>query len=348
MGSIAISETKPRRQFDWPTVDGAHTVHVKGDNDVGIQSIVFNSEGTQFAVSCRDKSVRIWNYRTRLEVAKLAHTMPVTAVAWMDHDSGVVTLGDNGIVSTWTRNAQNKWQWAKILDARGRQSSEDPACMAFVRDRIAIAFPRAGVKIWLFIKGTWLPQRAIIRQNVTALRFIQDGEALIGGTSDGVLWHCEVPNGTLKALAFLKNKISSIDVDNRGLNALVAVSGGRTHLINIRDGDQRGNVEQVFHISDPELQSSATFDYDAMFTMKDTYVLFGTVKGSVMAWDRYKADVAYGLSHGEDDVVEAIASFDGGQPSNSQLLTGTQSGQLTWFAQPNADGIQQRKRLKAS
>ena len=30
--------------------------------------------------------------------------MQVLAVAWMDHDSGVVTLGENGIVSTWTRN----------------------------------------------------------------------------------------------------------------------------------------------------------------------------------------------------------------------------------------------------
>ncbi len=35
--------------------------------------------------------------------------------------------------------------------------------------------------------GTWLPQRAILRQNVTALKFIEDGEAMIGGTTDGVL-----------------------------------------------------------------------------------------------------------------------------------------------------------------
>ena len=39
-----------------------------------------------------------------MEIARLGHTMHVLAVAWMEHDSGVVTLGDNGIVSTWTRN----------------------------------------------------------------------------------------------------------------------------------------------------------------------------------------------------------------------------------------------------
>ena len=53
-----------------------------------------------------DKSVRIWNNKNRVETAKLAHNMQVTAVAWMERDAGVVTLGDNGIVSTWTRSVR--------------------------------------------------------------------------------------------------------------------------------------------------------------------------------------------------------------------------------------------------
>ena len=51
-----------------------------------------------------DKSVRIWNNKARVEVAKLAHNMPVIAAAWMDRDAGIITLGDNGLVSTWTRS----------------------------------------------------------------------------------------------------------------------------------------------------------------------------------------------------------------------------------------------------
>lgn len=148
--------------------------------------------------------------------------MSVLAVAWLDHDSGVVTLGDNGIVSTWTRNVclaflfpsfshplivlqvQNKWQWAKILDAGGRGSNEQPTCLAFGGDRIAIAFPQAGVKVWLFVKGksrgisipaleahgssgTWFPQRSILQHNVSAIKFVDGGDALIGATGDGVL-----------------------------------------------------------------------------------------------------------------------------------------------------------------
>lgn len=82
---------------------------------------------------------------------------------------------------------QNKWQWAKILDAGGRNSTEKPTCFAFGGDRIAIAFPQGGVKVWLFIKGTWLPQRSISQHRVTTIKFVDDGEALMGATAEGVL-----------------------------------------------------------------------------------------------------------------------------------------------------------------
>lgn len=43
----------------------------------------------------------------------------------------------------------NHWQWAKLLDA----GKEDSICFAYRRDRIAVAFPRIGVKVWIWIKG---------------------------------------------------------------------------------------------------------------------------------------------------------------------------------------------------
>ena len=49
--------------------------------------------------------------------------------------------------------AGNKWQWAKILDASDRKADDSPSCLAFWRDRIAIGYPKSGVKVWLFIQG---------------------------------------------------------------------------------------------------------------------------------------------------------------------------------------------------
>lgn len=50
--------------------------------------------------------------------------------------------------------AANKWQWAKILNAGGK-GDDMPCCLAYHRDRMAIGYPRSGVKVWLFTKGAW-------------------------------------------------------------------------------------------------------------------------------------------------------------------------------------------------
>jgi hypothetical protein len=38
-----------------------------------------------------------------------------------------------------------------------------------------------------FATGMWQPQRSILRRNVTSIKFVEEGEALVGGTADGVL-----------------------------------------------------------------------------------------------------------------------------------------------------------------
>jgi WD40 repeat protein len=150
-----LKTTRPaKRSFQWPTVESTHRVRIKGDGDVSIQGIAFSSDGSQFAVNCNDRTVRIWNNRNHTEIARLAHNSSILAVAWMQGDAGIVSLADDGVVSKWTRTGQNHWQWAKILDAGiERGHDEETVCFAYKRDRIAVAFPRVGVKVWLWLKG---------------------------------------------------------------------------------------------------------------------------------------------------------------------------------------------------
>ncbi|GLB35497.1 hypothetical protein LshimejAT787_0210620 [Lyophyllum shimeji] len=213
-----------KRRFRWSTVDSNYSTRLHGEGQLGILSIAFSSDGTHFALSCADRTIRIWNGWKRIEIARLAHNSLVVAVSWMDGDAGVVSLGEDGLVSKWTKSGVNHWQWAKVLDAgkNDRRSDDDQVCLAYMRDRVAVSFPRSGVKVWMWLKGTWQSQRSILRQNVTAIRFVDDGAALIGGTRDGVLWYCEVPNGTLRAYAFLKSKIQSLDLTPSGSHVLAA------------------------------------------------------------------------------------------------------------------------------
>ena len=47
----------------------------------------------------------------------------------------------------------NFWQWAKIVDAGCEKGFEDKTCMAYHKDRIAVSFPKTGVKVWMWLKG---------------------------------------------------------------------------------------------------------------------------------------------------------------------------------------------------
>ncbi|KIP10286.1 hypothetical protein PHLGIDRAFT_249281 [Phlebiopsis gigantea 11061_1 CR5-6] len=236
--------------------------------------------------------------------------------------------------------AANKWQWAKILDANAageRRADDNPCCLAFCRDRLAVAYPKSGVKIWLFVKGTWSPQRSINRQNVTSIKFVEDGEGLIGGTADGVLWHCQVPNGTLRAYTFMRTKISALDIDPKGTHALAAQSAGCI-LVNVGDGDGKGSVVQAYSVDDAEVQNAAAYEFGALFAARGACLLFGTAQGCIMVWDRGTRGVVHGLYLGEEHTVQAVASFDGGQAVDGHVLAGTRQGQLTWFPQPPVDG----------
>ncbi|KAG6898222.1 hypothetical protein C0992_002236 [Termitomyces sp. T32_za158] len=313
-----------------------------GDGQVGVRNIAFSSDGSHFALSCNDRTIRVWNSRTRLEIANLSHNSPVLAVAWMEGDAGVVSLGEDGIVSKWTRTqGLNHWQWAKVLDAgkNDGKGDDDKICLAYFRERIAVSYPRIGVKVWIWSKGTWQAQRSILRPNVTALIFVDEGAAIIGGTRDGVVWYSEVPNGTLRAYAFLSTRIYTLSLAPSGTHVLVGL-GSKAYVIAIRQPGKQGDIERSFSCKELEDQGSQASlllnGFGAVFATEGQAVLFGSVEGCVLVWDRKKAVIVYGLEHEEDDTIQAVASFDGPTNREGYLLTGTKSGKLSWWAQPVA------------
>lgn len=44
-----------KASFNWPTVDPAFTVRIKGEDDPGVRTITFNSDGSHFAVACTSR-----------------------------------------------------------------------------------------------------------------------------------------------------------------------------------------------------------------------------------------------------------------------------------------------------
>jgi hypothetical protein len=110
--------------------------------------------------------VRIFDTASRASTS-LRHNWPIVGAAWMEQDAAVLTLGANGVVGKWSRlapaGAAPHWAWAQ-------------------------AFPQDSVKIWEWSRTVgWQELRCIKRSQVSAIRFVNDGAGLLGGTTDGVL-----------------------------------------------------------------------------------------------------------------------------------------------------------------
>lgn len=93
----------------------------------------------------------------------------------------------------------------------------------------------------------------------------------------------------------------TLDVNSSGNLALVAQTGGRAHLVGIKQNDSRGKVEQVYAIKDEEIVPKLKHEFGAMFANQGQMVLFGCMNGCVLVWDKNKGNVVCGLDHCEGD-----------------------------------------------
>ncbi|KAJ3931387.1 MAG: hypothetical protein NXY57DRAFT_1048988 [Lentinula lateritia] len=264
-------------------------------------------------------------------MARLSHNARVASVLWLEDDSGIISLGEDGMISRWSRTSFNHWTWAKMVDIGVKpnyQEIDSGMRLAYYKDKVAVSLPSVGVKVWFWSKGagSWQAQRPILRPNVTALTFIEDGSTLLGGTVDGVLWACEVPNGIIRACAFLKTKIYSIDVNPSKTNALITCHGV-SRLIGLQ-AEQRGKLEQSYTNKDTESNPHQLRSFGACFIARGQGVLFGDIKGCALIWDTKKGSLVYGLDHG------LKAEERGEAPNGGCIVTGTNSGLLSWWSQP--------------
>ncbi|KAJ6500645.1 hypothetical protein C8R45DRAFT_820457, partial [Mycena sanguinolenta] len=209
----------------------------------------------------------------------------------------LMSLDEDGVLSKWITGGQGKWQSVRVFNVDPENGTLwNSVCLACTGDRIAIAFPQTGVKVWIWTKGSWRAQRSIMRKNVTALKFIEGGDALLGGTREGVVWHCAVPNGTMKVYAFLQSSITSISIDPTGMQGLVTQASGSACTVKLGSHDEK-RVGQSFVETD--LQNTFV---GAIFSTQGKRVVFGTVDGCLLVWDALKGAILYGMEQPEGEL----------------------------------------------
>lgn len=85
---------------------------------------------------------------------------------------------------------------------------------------------------------------------------------------------------------------------------LVGQIGGSARLVGIRQPDNRGSVEQSYSCKETEARPNGGFG--ALFATQGQAILFGSVEGCVLVWDRKKGAIVYGLEHEEGEAGQLV------------------------------------------
>ncbi|KAI5899208.1 WD40 repeat-like protein [Schizophyllum commune H4-8] len=298
-----------------------------------IERIVIGASGKFVAALTLDNRIRVCATSTRKEVSKLGHSKHVADFGFLDNSEVIYALHDDGHVK-WEKTKKrdnDRWKRAAI---HGTDFGQHPASAVW-QGRIAISERNGNVRFWVLKKynGRWHePQKLFNQPRITVMKFAENGEALVGGTSDGLLWHFGMTSGTLRTLHVFEQAITSIDIDQvQGSGrALVSLANGHAVLYDLRPG--AAGVERVYA---PEGRPAAP-SFGALFAAGGKAVVHGTARGCVLVWDTAKAQVVYGMNNSEDDPITCAAAFEGDGEKPGFIVTGSKGGQLVWWAQPSS------------
>lgn len=262
---------------------------------------------------------------------------------WLEYDVGILSLSETGSIAKWTRQG-DQWHWSKVADPSNpeRRPEDIPTAMAYIHDRIAVAIPRLGVKLWMLNKGElcFVVNCAMVTDDSTdsvvyrsmaaakvhlatecdcnsvrrgwgcLARWYQGRRSLV---LPGPKWHTSslcVPQEQSVRTSISTSTFQlltyecryHIDVNTAGTHALVSQLGGRVHLVGIRQNDNKGNIEQVYAMKDADQMQNVSYESGVTFVSKCQLLVYGCADGSSLVWNKDNAELIYGLDHGESEI----------------------------------------------
>jgi hypothetical protein len=106
-------------------------------------------------------------------------------------------------------------------------------------------------------------------------------------------YHYSIP---VRSLCLTPHRSTALDLNPAGTHVLVSQVGGSARLLSIRQTDNKGSVEHSYSCKEIEARPNG---FGAVFATQGQAVLFGSVEGCVLVWDKDKGAIVYGLAHEE-------------------------------------------------
>ncbi len=261
-----------------------------------VEDCKVSADGQYFVSACRDRTARVAEVETGIEITRFEHTSDVYRALFRPGHQQVLTLPDDGSANLWDVQTGDL-----IYSVDAGPGGEDYWTTFHPSgDFFAASNQQGTVTFWQSDNGTPQGEPLHIGAAVSALVFSPDGRLLCVGAMDETLRLLEVPAMEVLWQKKLSCKGIPAATFNRSADRLATGHGdGSVWIWDVASGEralQIGGVRHVLEDEDRKLPHVGMVSH-VEFSPCDRYLLTVSLDGDLRVWDAHTGQGASGWFH---------------------------------------------------
>ena len=292
-------------------------MHTKGSIDLplmtAITSVAFSSDGTRIVSGSHDKSVRVWDASTGVELKELKrHTDHINSVAFSSDGTRIVSGSDDKSVRVWDASTgvelkelkrhtmsvrsvafscdgtrivsgsddKSVWLWdasrgVELKELKGHIDFINSVAFSSNGTRIVSGSHDKSVRVWDALTGVELKKLNGHTSSVNSVAFSSDGTRIVSGSDDGSVRLWDASTGAeLQMLKGHTRLVNSVAFSSDGRRI---VSGSDDNSVRVWDASTGVELK--------ELKGHTRSVRSVAFSSDGTRIVSGSHDKSVRVWD---------------------------------------------------------------
>ncbi|KAM0790726.1 hypothetical protein ACM66B_004581 [Microbotryomycetes sp. NB124-2] len=287
-----------------PPTSVAHTLT---SHKGAVNCCVYNSGANYFLTGGQDRSIKLWNPNTGLEIKQYnGHTYEVLGLSCSHDNTKFASCGGDKNVYLWNvaTGEQMKRFQGHLTKVNAVEFNQDASVLASGSNDTS-------VRLWDIKSQQRLPIQVLeeARDSITSLAI--SGDMILTGSVDGHVRTYDLRKGELRA-DFFEHPVTSLSLTQDATMVLVSTLDSTLRALDLASG----NVLNTYKGHD-----NTNYRSQACFGPAEAFVVIGDEKGYVHAWD-----TELGTNSAKLKAHDRAVLWTTHHPKNAQMITASSDG----------------------